>query len=88
MKHILMKLAGMPTCEKVNSFLGMYLDNELSEKDRKSFEKHLAKCGTCTRYFEQYRATVEAVRAEGGVPVPDTLVEHTLEFLRSKADFS
>ena len=88
MKNILMKLAGMPTCEKVNSFLGMYLDDELSEKDRTSFERHLAKCGTCTRYFEQYRATVNVVRAESDVQVPDMLVEHTLEFLRSKADFS
>ncbi|MEQ9105411.1 MAG: zf-HC2 domain-containing protein [Rhodothermales bacterium] len=88
MKRLLMKLKGMPSCEKVNTFIAMYLDNELPERDRKAFEKHLAMCGNCHAYFEQYKATIQAVKDADSVEIPSDLVEHTLEFLRSKAQSS
>lgn len=83
MKRLIMKLKGMPSCEQVNTFITMYLDNELSEADRDAFEKHLRLCQNCHAYFDQYKATIQAVKDADSVEIPSDLVEHTLEFLRS-----
>lgn len=78
-----MKLTGMPSCEQVNTFITMYLDNDLPEADRASFEKHLRMCQNCHAYFDQYKATIQAVKSAEAVEIPADLIEHTLEFLRS-----
>lgn len=83
MKRLIMKLTGMPSCEKVNTFIAMYLDDELPKADRKAFEKHLRMCQNCHAYFDQYKATIQAVKNAESVEIPSDLVEHTLEFLRS-----
>ncbi len=89
MKRFMMKLAGLPPCEQVNSFLALYMDDELPEKDRSAFERHLRRCKDCSAYFHQYRTTVELVRQqrENATALPDELVEHTLAFLRSNAAY-
>lgn len=84
MKQLIMKLMGMPSCEQVNTFIAAYLDNELPDTDREAFEKHLQKCHNCNAYFKQYKATIMAVQNAEDVELPDDLVEHTLEFLRSR----
>lgn len=85
LKRFMMKVAGLPSCEQVNSFLALYIDNELPDKDRRAFERHLRRCKNCSAYFHQYKATIQLVQEEGraDVALPDELVEHTLEFLRS-----
>jgi anti-sigma factor RsiW len=80
---MLNKLKGMPSCEKVNAFITMYLEKELPEPDRQSFEQHLAMCRNCHAYFKQYKATIQAVKDADSIEIPPDLVEHTLEFLRS-----
>lgn len=86
----MMKVAGLPSCEQVNSFLALYMDDELAEKDRLSFERHLRRCKHCNAYFHQYRTTVELVQKErdDAIALPDELIEHTLAFLRSNVAYA
>jgi len=75
-----------PTCEKVNRFLAEYLDGNLSPETEESFRAHLGKCPACITFFDQYKLTIDLVRSEKEVDVPERLVEHTLEFLREHLD--
>ncbi|PIQ63401.1 MAG: hypothetical protein COV99_03165 [Bacteroidetes bacterium CG12_big_fil_rev_8_21_14_0_65_60_17] len=90
LKRFMMKVAGLPSCEQVNSFLALYMDDELAEEDRSAFERHLRRCKDCSAYFHQYRTTVELVQQEReyDIALPDELIEHTLEFLRSNATYA
>ncbi len=90
LKRFMMKVAGLPSCEQVNSFLALYMDDELAEKDRSAFERHLRRCKNCSAYFYQYRTTVELVQQERehDVALPDELIEHTLAFLRQSAAYA
>ena len=35
-----------------------YLDGSLSRRDRARFDAHIAGCGNCTLYIEQFRETI------------------------------
>jgi len=79
---IIRKLRKMPSCEDVNRFLVDYMDENLEEKTRIKFEKHLQNCPSCRTFFDQYAETIRLVQ-EDEVEIPPGLTEHTLEFLRS-----
>ena len=55
------------THELVRGQLSEYLDDSLSERDRRRIEAHLAACPPCTAYLNTLRATV---RALGVLPAP------------------
>ena len=65
---------GMITCREFEAFVLRYLDNELTERERTIFERHLKFCRECREYLAAYRRSIElgrAVLAEGDAPVPD-----------------
>ena len=35
-----------------------YLEGRLSRRERARFNAHIADCGNCTRYLEQFRETI------------------------------
>ncbi|MBI1370732.1 MAG: hypothetical protein GC162_19005 [Planctomycetes bacterium] len=53
----------MINCQKCIDFLIDYLDGELPEEQRKSFETHLKLCPPCMDYVNEYRRTIEVSRA-------------------------
>ena len=48
----------MITCKELHEFLMRYLENELSEAERSSFEGHLGICPSCIDYIDSYKTTV------------------------------
>jgi len=50
-------------CREFTEFLMAYLDGELPEGTRSSFEYHLHGCQACVNYMESYQATVALGRA-------------------------
>ena len=71
----------MISCREFVDFLMRYLDQELAEGERSSFEQHIADCPPCGVYLDQYRDTVRLERQicpdpDGDVPedVPEELV--------------
>ncbi len=71
-----------PSCEEVNRFLADYLEGALPDKTHARFRTHIEKCPDCSVFFEQYKTTIEWVREDRDLKIPEDLVEHTLEFLR------
>jgi anti-sigma factor RsiW len=78
-------------CRELTEFLMAYLDGELPEDQRSSFESHLFGCQSCVNYLESYRATIQLGRAacadDGSLPsdVPEALVQAILAATRKEA---
>lgn len=78
---IMFKLPMMITCEVFEDFILAYLDDELSDKQRRLFEIHLRFCRECREYLAAYQRaralTREALDAESRevlANVPEDLV--------------
>lgn len=84
LKMIMSAFMRGPSCEDCNGFLAEYIDGTLPEETRQQFEKHLNRCPACLTYFEQYKKTIELVKEDEDVQIPEQLVEHTLAFLRER----
>ena len=50
------------TCDELVEHLTAYLDDALDLPDREGVRGHLARCEGCGRYFEQFQATIVALR--------------------------
>lgn len=79
-------------CREFIEFILAYLERELPEDQRRSFESHVADCPRCLEYLESYRKTVELGRAccadpEGPVPeeAPEALVQAVLRARRAQS---
>ncbi len=72
------------TCRDLVDFLMAYLDEELPEAQRASFEEHLGMCPPCVAYLDTYRETVALGKAvcseDDSLPddVPEALVQAIL----------
>ncbi len=73
-----------PTCEDVNHFLVEYVEGVLDSTTQARYKSHLERCPHCLPYFEQYKMTLQMMKADGPCEAPEQLVEHTLEFLRER----
>ena len=77
------------TCKEFVDFLMAYLDEELPQGERSTFEGHLVDCPPCKVYLETYRETVAlgrgCCRDDDPVPddVPDALVNAILAARKS-----
>ncbi|HEY2603433.1 MAG TPA: zf-HC2 domain-containing protein [Thermoleophilaceae bacterium] len=49
------------SCKELVELVTDYLEGSLSWRQRRRFEKHIAKCDGCTAYLEQIRVTVRAI---------------------------
>ncbi len=72
-------------CQEFVDFLMDYLDGELPEGERATFEEHMDECPPCVTYLDTYAETLRLGRTlcrdpEGPVPedVPEGLVRAIL----------
>ncbi|MCC6130738.1 MAG: zf-HC2 domain-containing protein [Acidobacteria bacterium] len=68
----------MITCRELTEFLGRYVEDDLSQEERKTFDRHLSMCRSCRAYLDSYRTTIEMGHsAFSGLdaPVPDDVPE-------------
>ena len=65
------------TCKEFVDFLMAYLDGELPEGPRTTFETHLDDCPPCKVYLDTYKDTVALGQGvcEGDGPIPDDVPE-------------
>lgn len=57
-------------CERVDSLLSAYIDNELGAQDRKCVEEHLSECVRCRRSYELLCKLHQAVASLPEPPIP------------------
>ena len=72
------------TCQELVELVTDYLEGDLSRRDRRRVEKHLAACEACTAYVEQMRETLELL---GTVPVDTLSAEAQATLLDAFRDF-
>ena len=51
------------TCRQLIDFLGDYMADELSERDKREIARHLAVCPSCVAYLDSYAQTICLERA-------------------------
>jgi len=80
------------TCREFVEFLMAYLDGELSEPERITFERHMQDCPPCVTYLDTYAETVRLGQTvcrdpDGPVPkeAPDALVQAILSARSSRS---
>ncbi|HEX7281106.1 MAG TPA: zf-HC2 domain-containing protein [Vicinamibacterales bacterium] len=73
------------TCREFADFMMDYIAGQLPVDSRALFERHLARCPKCPKYFEQYKATVAAGKTAFECPddevpadVPEDLIQAIL----------
>ena len=78
-----MRLMPSPlACRDAVELVSDYLDGNLSRRDRRRLEKHLAACDGCQAYLEQVRATVAASGRVGPEDLSDDVVEGLVNLFR------
>lgn len=74
------------TCKELVEFLMDYLDGDLPEPQRKSFEEHLSACPDCIAYLATYEETIalgkQAYTADDE-PVPAAVPEDLIRAILS-----
>jgi len=67
----------MNNCIKMQELISEYIDNEISEADRKILEAHLDSCESCSAIMELYKEMSASVTASM-VSVPESLCENVM----------
>jgi anti-sigma factor RsiW len=67
------KLPMMITCVEFEDFILAYLDGELSTRQRRIFEFHLAACRECRDYLAAYRSAMTVTRDALDTQIAETL---------------
>ena len=74
------------THELVRGRLSEYLDDSLSERDRRRVEGHLAACPPCTAYLNTLRATVRALDLLPAPKAPSGIRARIVEQARRESE--
>lgn len=80
----------MITCREFVEFLDRYVEGELSDQERTTFDKHMVDCPPCEDFLASYRATIGLCRDTFGRPdgpalseeIPEEMVRAILEAKR------
>jgi anti-sigma factor RsiW len=72
-RGIMFKLPMMITCVEFEDFILAYLDGELSTRQRRIFEFHLAVCRECRNYLAAYRSAMTVTRDALDTQIAETL---------------
>ena len=75
----------MYTCREVMQVLTDYLEDDLSRRERKGLEGHMADCPPCHAFLRTFEKTGELVRTVlQPEQVPDELQERVRHFLKDR----
>lgn len=73
-------------CRELVQLVSDYLDQYLTEVDRRRFDAHLAECPDCVTLVEQFQVTIAATQAlDGHTPVPAATRDALLSAFRGWA---
>jgi anti-sigma factor (TIGR02949 family) len=72
------------TCQSFLDDLSDYIDGDVAEEIRVTFEAHLAKCPNCWVVFDETQRTVEIVQRFDCHPIPDKVKDRLMQTLSAK----
>jgi anti-sigma factor RsiW len=78
------------TCKELCSFLGEYLDGQLTPHQTALFEQHMRDCAPCVDYLESYKKTISTCKSchcDEQLAIenpPEALVDAVMQTLRAQ----
>jgi anti-sigma factor RsiW len=69
------------TCQELTDFIMAYLDRELDDETRRSFERHMAVCPSCVAFVRSYEQTVRLGKQAFDCPPDQPAERHAPEDL-------
>ena len=72
-------------CIELVELVTAYFEDRLSPVDRERFDEHIAACGPCRKYLEQFRMTVALT---GRLSAEDLAPEERAAFVAAFRDFN
>ena len=69
-------------CRQVVELMTDYLEDALSEIDRRRFEAHLTDCDGCTEYLEELRTMMRLAGTIADQPIPAALESELVKAFR------
>ena len=76
----------MKTCKDIKNSLPLYLDDSLSDTDKKAVEEHLKTCPNCTKTITQLSKTETLVNSLTDVNPPPWLKYRIMARVREEAE--
>lgn len=70
-------------CAEVYRFLIEELDEHLDEPSRRAIKEHLSSCGNCATTLQSLKKTVSLYKSQPSLLVPQSLLSHVLEAIKS-----
>jgi anti-sigma factor RsiW len=71
------------SCRELAELVTEYLEEALTPAERAAYERHLQRCGDCSRHLEQMRQTIAALGALPQQPLPDSARKQLLTSFRA-----
>lgn len=68
---VMHRFPGQMSCRAFGDFLSAYLDDEMTPRERRRFEFHLAACPRCLTHLEEFRVAMILARSSGSQQMPD-----------------
>jgi hypothetical protein len=69
-------------CQQLVELVTEYLEDALSEIERRLFEEHISICGNCREYLRQFRETISAAAALPAEPPAPDLKQQLMRLYR------
>jgi anti-sigma factor RsiW len=70
------------TCRQAVELVTDYLEGQLSRRDRRGLERHLAACRDCSAYLAQVQAVLDATGRAGPEDLDDATIDGLVELFR------
>ena len=74
-------------CERIEELLSPYLENELTQEERRIVDTHILSCADCAELLSLMKQTTESLASFPEVEVSDNLVEKLYELPEKRKKF-
>lgn len=72
------------TCKEITDLLFGYLNDQLSPKVKRDFQRHLRICPDCVNFLNTYKKTASVTRSIRPEELPAKVRNNILDFLRGQ----
>jgi hypothetical protein len=72
------------TCKEITDLLYGYLNDQLSPKIKRDFQRHLRICPDCVNFLNTYKKTTSVTRSIRPEELPAKVRSNIMDFLRAR----
>ncbi len=72
------------TCKQIAALVLAYLNDELSPRRKRDFQRHLKICPDCVNFLKTYKKTIQATGKLYADEIPSKVRDNIWQFIRRK----